>query len=372
MSCDYYGIFFVFFLFVKTISSCGNVSLTQRTFGHVENVNFFMGKSQPKNLSCSWRIHSELLEDYIVSLRIIEIEYDRKIWSNELIFKTDVKQIVVNNINQRTLLISSASYFDIDFRVKSPMSRSSSLNIHRFFLEFTQVNNNYNSQDHFRCVTTGLIIPKQWKCNCLYECGYNDYSDEENCPLCSMIRPLNGLLCHSNEFWCLPVMNQTDSKVLFSGVCVPPEQTAQCSYSVKCETIVTYAQDHGEILLDNQILSNRESLCFVIMTKEKHHIRLIINQSVDYELLVYDGDQTGNQLLLSSNSLLDKQIVQTRHNHLATIVIRTRSIVNVDDKLAFNITWLTSLCPDNQFLCGGHFEIKCYSKEQRCDGSRIN
>ena len=216
---------------------------------------------------------------------------------------------------------------------------------------------------------SGLIIPKQWKCNCLYECGYNDFSDEDNCPLCPMIRSSNGLLCHSNELWCLPVTSPSDLKLPFPGVCVPPEQTARCSYSAKCETIIIYTQEHGEILLDHPSLSNRESLCFVIVAKEKHQIRLIINQHSDDELLVYDGDQQRSLFLLSSNSFLNKQMVQTRQNHVATIVIRPGStVMNTDDKLAFNITWLTSICPDNQFLCGGHFETKCYTKEQRCDG----
>jgi len=68
--------------------------------------------------------------------------------------------------------------------------------------------------------------------------------------------------------------------------------------------------------------------------------------------------------------------VQTRQSHIATIVIRKRSIENQNsliyqrniDNISVNITWLTSLCEDNQFLCGGHFETKCYSYEQRCDG----
>jgi hypothetical protein len=212
MSCDYYGIFFLFVLFVETIYSCGNISLTQGTFGHVENVNFFMGKSQPKNLSCSWKIHSGKPEDFIVSLRIVEVEYDRKLWSNELIFKTDGKQIVVNNINQRTFHFLSSSNFEIDFRIKSPFSPSSSLNIHRFFLEFTQIDNNHNDKDSFRCLKSGLIIPKQWKCNCLYECGFNDYSDEDDCPLCSIIKLENSLLCYSNEFLCLPELRQAEPK----------------------------------------------------------------------------------------------------------------------------------------------------------------
>ena len=38
------------------------------------------------------------------------------------------------------------------------------------------------------------------------------------------------------------------------------------------------------------------------------------------------------------------------------------------NSILLNITWLTSICPDDQMICNGHFETKCYTKEQRCDG----
>jgi hypothetical protein len=41
------------------------------------------------------------------------------------------------------------------------------------------------------------------------------------------------------------------------------------------------------------------------------------------------------------------------------------------NSILLNITWLTSICPDDQMLCGGHFETKCYTKEQRCDGKSL-
>jgi hypothetical protein len=186
--------------------------LNNTAYGHVENLNFYLGKSQPKNQSCSWIINNEKQSYYVLSLRIIEIEYDQILWSNELILKTDEKEIILSNINQRTFYIPSST-LEIYFQTKSPKLYSNSLNIHRFFLEFINVNNyNYNNNDYFRCTKSGLIIPKQWKCNCLYECLDNDYSDEEDCPLCSIIKSSNSLLCHSNEIWCLPVTNQTDPK----------------------------------------------------------------------------------------------------------------------------------------------------------------
>lgn len=72
-----------------------------------------------------------------------------------------------------------------------------------------------------------------------------------------------------------------------------------------------------------------------------------------------------------------KQIVQTRQHYVATIVIRKRLIQNQDSLIEqqnlnnslLNITWFTSLCQDNQFSCGSRYEAKCYSSEQRCDGS---
>jgi len=215
MSCDYYKIILIFILLIKSSYSCWNISLNNITFGHVENLNFFLGKFQPKNISCSWMIHNEKQLSsrsyYVLSLRTIELEYNRTLWSNELILKTNEQQIILDNINQRTFFISSSN-LEIYFRTKSPKLQSDSLNIHRFLLEFIHVNNNNNNNEYFHCLKSGLIIPKQWKCNCLYECSFNDYSDEENCPLCSMIKSSNTLLCHSNEFWCLPVTSQIDSK----------------------------------------------------------------------------------------------------------------------------------------------------------------
>ena len=213
MPCDLWGILFCFLLF-GTVHSCGNLSFTNQTFGHVENVHFFLGESQPKNLSCSWSLPSDKQSNFVVSLRIIEIESDRRVWSNELILKSDVQEILVKNLIQQTFYFSSTSNLHIDFPIKSPLSSSSSLSIHRFLLEFVQIDENFNSKEHFQCAQSGLILPKRWRCNCLYECGLNDLSDEKNCPLCSIVKSSNSLLCYSNEIWCLPVMNQVNSKGL--------------------------------------------------------------------------------------------------------------------------------------------------------------
>jgi hypothetical protein len=136
--------------------------------------------------------------------------------------------------------------------------------------------------------------------------------------------------------------------------------------------------------LDDSILSDRQSLCFIITAKENHKIKLIINQynflnlHPELEFLVYDGSEQQKQLLLSSNWLLPKQIVQTYEHHIATIIIRKRSIENENslakqsndvNNILLNISWLISICPDNQMLCSGHFETKCYTDQQRCDGS---
>ncbi len=111
-------------------------------------------------------------------------------------------------------------------------------------------------------------------------------------------------------------------------------------------------------------------------------------------MTVYDGSEEENQILASSNWLLRKEIIQTRENSIATIIIRKHLIASITDQhddndvlgylemnetrkslqkrdtnlVLLNITWLTSICPDDQMLCGGHFETKCYTKEQRCDG----
>ncbi|CAF3575330.1 unnamed protein product [Rotaria socialis] len=386
MSYDYHGIILVLFLvFINSTNSCWNTIRNNVTYGHIENINFFSGRSQIKNTACTWRIFNQKQESqsyYIVSLRIVKLETNRTFASNELILKTDKIEITLSDVLQRTFFIpSSSSLLEIYFR---PRLHRNSLNINRFLLEFTHSNSiSYNHDEYFHCLKSRLIIPKQWKCNCLYECLFDDHSDEDDCPLCSMVTIPTSLLCRSDEFWCLPIANPTE-KIDPNGVCIPDDQTAQCSYSSKCETIISYSKDHGEIILDNSTFSNRESLCFIIIAQEKHKIKIIFNHfeilklRPDLELLIYDGSETQKQLLLTSDMLLMKQIIQTHENHVATIIIRKRSTENLHElffnqqnnvnNILFNITWLTSLCPSNQILCSGHYEIKCYSIEQRCDG----
>ena len=203
----------IFLILFSLISSCENLQLHNQTLIHVENLNYFLGQSQPKNQSSSWKIRNEKQISYILSLRILEIQSDEEdSWSNELIFKSDKKQILVTNLNQRIYYIPPTFNFQIDFRVKSPQFPSNTLNIQKFFLEFIPGNFYQNSSEYFICQKSGLIIPKQWKCNCLSECLFDDFSDEENCPLCSLIKPQESLFCHSNESWCLPKSHQIDSK----------------------------------------------------------------------------------------------------------------------------------------------------------------
>ena len=176
-----------------------------------------------------------------------------------------------------------------------------------------------------------------------------------------------------------------DSIFPLSGVCTPHAQASQCAYSAKCETTIIYHENHGEISLDNAILANRQSLCLVIIAEQKHKIKLAVtqyhfaDQRPDLEYFVYDGSEEQNQLITSSNWLSAKQIVQTYQHHVATISIRKRStdddnvpsdsLPSYQNSVLLNITWLTSLCPDDEMVCGGHFEAKCYTKKQRCDGS---
>ena len=76
-----------------------------------------------------------------------------------------------------------------------------------------------------------------------------------------------------------------------------------------------------------------------------------------------------------------KNVIETFKDHIATIIIRKRSLLTkypifmnnryrqtLSNNILLNITWLRTLHPSNQIPCGGHFENKSYSIEQRCDG----
>lgn len=211
MSYDYHGVIVTLFLLFTLTNSCKNTLLNNVTFGHIESSYSYLSQYQTKNISCSWFINNEKQDIepyYIVSLRIIKLENEQSLWSNELILKTDKQQIILDDINQRTFHLPSTSSLEINFQTKL---NSNNLHINRFSLEFNYINNNHKKTDqYFHCAKTGLIVPKKWRCNCLYECSSDDYSDEEDCPLCSMITRSNSLLCHSNETWCLPAKNEID------------------------------------------------------------------------------------------------------------------------------------------------------------------
>ncbi|CAF0820717.1 unnamed protein product [Adineta ricciae] len=380
MSYDYYDLLLVFSLLFASTSAN---SYLNTSFGHIENYNYFLGESHPRNLSYSWRIRNEkqaALSYYRISLRRIEIDNEENFTPHELAFRTDRTQIILSNISQQVITIPSSGDLQIDIRQKT---LAKSLNIHRFLLEFFYVNNKINSTNYFPCATSGVFIPKQWKCNCLHECPPGDYSDEANCPVCSIVDPMNSLLCHSHERWCLP-SNNRKNPIDRKGVCIPYGQPSQCSYSQQCETVVSYHQHHGEISLDSSVLADRQSLCLVLVAEEKHKIKLNLNQyqfieqHPNLEYRVYDGTEEQNLSLVSSNWYSTRQIVQTYQHHLITIVIRKRSYISSDaiapiddlygNDASLNITWVTSLCSDDEIACGGRFELKCYTKQQRCDG----
>ncbi|UJR37610.1 hypothetical protein I4U23_030307 [Adineta vaga] len=410
---------------------CTNITITNQSFGVIHSFNFYSGQSQPPNISCSWiltNLQASPWSNYILSLRLIELENDPTHWSNELTFWTGNKQISVDDINKRTFLLTTSS-LKIFFRSRPPLLQTynpyirTNLRIRRFLIEFLHVNNDYSNENYFQCRSSGILIPKQWKCNCIYECSYDDRSDEENCPLCSMYEPATSLLCQSNEIWCLPKTSRSFSDNLIDleydgddwvqshisysrridpkGVCIPRNGYSQCFYSTRtsnCERILAWYQDHGQILLNKDLLNKNQSLCLIIIAKEEYKIKFISNQyeffkqRSDLEMIIYDGSEEQNQILTSSNWLLKKETIQTKDNHIATIVIRKHSIKPIsiisDDVLGYldsnkthryiqrrdinslvlNITWITSICPDDQMLCGGNFETKCYTKEQRCDG----
>ena len=469
---DLYALIVFLFLFNCTIAfspfiplpipspsySCLNVSVNSISFGRIHSLNFFAGQSQPPNVSCSWTINNSLASggsNYLLSLRVLELENDPTHWSNELSFWTGNRQISVDEINKRSFLLPTASSsLEIFFRTKAPLLQTfnpyirTNLRVRRFLIEFIHLNNELTAHDnsdekYFRCQSSGMVIPKQWRCNCIYECLDDDHSDEENCPLCSMYEPSNSLICQSNEIWCLPkpwkplrenliedeseednwmeahlsYSRRIDPKgeqrqceddwppSILSGVCVPRGDHQRCLYSTNtsfCQTVLAWRQDHGQILLDNVTLHNSQTLCFVIIAKEEYKIKLLLNQyqifneHPDLEWMIYDGSEAQDQLLLASNRLRTKETIQTRRSHIATVIIRQRSvpeIVNTDhvdedvlghldtndtraiarrrrasNAILLNITWITSICPDDQMLCGGHFEVKCYTAEQRCDG----
>lgn len=409
------------------INSCTNISLINVSFGVLHSLNFYSGQSQPPNVSCSWTITNSpptVSSNYILTIRVIELETDPTHWSNELTLWNGIRQISLNDINNRTLTLSTASSIQIFFRTKPPLLQTfnpyirTNLRIRRFLLEFAQINNNDVINDnYFRCSSTGTLLPKQWQCNCMYECPSDDRSDEENCPLCSMYESTTSLLCQSNEYWCLPSRTRTfldrdydeddwmqihriySQKVDPKGVCISQKTYEQCSYSTKssiCEKILVWRQDRGQILIDEHLLNTYEHICLIILAKEEYKIKLFVNdleflrKRTDFEYLIFDGTEDENRLLISSNWLIKNDIIQTRDNHLATIFIRKHFIQSITDEdvlgyfnsnetqrhlskrdtnsILLNITWLTSICPDDQMLCGGHFQMKCYTKEQRCDG----
>lgn len=229
MSLDHHGTRLFFFLLLSILfqygttfnffpdsNSCTNISINNSPFGVLHSLNFYSGQSQPPNTSCSWTITNSprsLWSIYIVSLRVIELENDPTHWSNELTFWTGNRQISIDDIYNRTYFLPSSSSIQIFFRTKAPLLQTfnpyirTNLRIRRFLLEYLHVNNDLTLLDNespFSCLSSGILIPQQWKCNCLYECSSNDRTDEQNCPLCTMHDLSNDLLCQSNEFWCLP------------------------------------------------------------------------------------------------------------------------------------------------------------------------
>jgi len=166
---------------------CSNISINNLSFGVIHSFNFYSGQSQPPNVSCSWTINNfetSIWSNYILSLRVIELENDPTHWSNELTFWTGNKQISIDDITKRTYLISSSS-IKIYFRTKPPLLQTfnpyirTNLRIRRFLIEFIHINNDLitnTNENYFRCLSSGILIPKQWKCNCIYECSYDDRS----------------------------------------------------------------------------------------------------------------------------------------------------------------------------------------------------
>ena len=378
-----------------------------------------------------------MLSNYIISFRVLEPEYDLTRWANELTFWTGSRQISIDNVNQQTyMLVPLTSSIQISLRTKPPSLPPvnsyirTSLRIRRFALEFIHISSDVmrnGNEDYFRCASSGILLPKQWKCNCINECPYGDHSDEDDCPLCTAYEPSNRLLCNANELWCLPAPSKSlvetlllnddvddenwmRSHIVYSqkidpkGVCIPRSVEQKCAYSTNsssCQTILVLRQDRGQILLDNLTLNNYQTSCFVIIARDEYKIKLLLHQSYsiaqrpDLEWIVYEGSEQHNRILVSSNWLPMKDSVQTRESHIATIIVRQRAMPKVVDhfddevigyaetnetrklvqrrdvsSMLLNITWSSSICQDDQMLCDARFETKCYTSEQRCDGRR--
>jgi len=342
--------------FLEIFICQANVFFLNQTYGRIEQ------HSSQVNERIQWTLTNEKSTSYIISFRLLDINFDRTNLTHELIFETDREIFALNNRNQRSFLISSMKTINIIYQTKL---NSMNLHIEQFQLEFIEQNQTFYPIETFSCPQTGLIIPQQWKCNCQNEC----LDDEHNCSICSLIQSKTDLICHSNEIWCLnhPKLKPT---------CQMTNANAQCTISkLQCEYILTYFSNHGEILLNNSLLSNYQSLCFIIYANETFRIKLFLDQMnlrfqrPDYEFNLYDGDQ---QLLTSSDSYQLKEILQTNDHHFATIVLRRRDNYSVQnlyyDSLLLNLTWIISFCPRGYMVCSGYNELKCYSKQQRCDG----
>ena len=376
--------------------SCSNSSIINVRFGQIHSLNFYAGQSHPPNVSCTWTIsnpQASMVSNYIISLRVLELEYDLTRWSNELTFWTGSRQISVDDVNRQTyMLLPLTSSVQISLRTKAPSLPQinpyirTSLRIRRFALEFismsTDVMRNRN-EDYFRCAASGILLPKQWKCNCINECPYDDHSDEDNCPLCAAYEPSNRLLCNSNELWCLPAASKSlvdlllnddaddenwmRSHIVYSqkidpkgnvlsllstaeneailhsfmqGVCIPRGIDQKCAYSTNsssCQTILALRQDRGQLLLDNLTLNNYQTSCVVIIAKDEYKIKLLLHQHYsiaqrpDLEWIVYEGSEQHNRILVSSNWLPTKESVQTRERHIVTIIVRQRAMPKVDE-----------------------------------------
>ncbi|CAF1252833.1 unnamed protein product, partial [Didymodactylos carnosus] len=270
-----------------------------------------------------------------------------------------------------------------------------------------------------------------------------------------------------NDYW---IKNEkTDLK----GVCVPDVRLPcspqlsndclyysiptryQCSHSTESNYLTfVYRNDHGSIYIDSLTLENfftdkkYASLCYVVVAQFQHKLKLSLNisgllkptdnkLSSAFELNVYDGSEQQQLLLhtyLSHHQYYPERKViqlQTRVNHIATVVIRKKDnqqhpsyypeyltklaqkqepvqtvktehhdedvLGYIDGTNRYNdtpvtdnnvitvktnryqrstdgrysvlvdVTYTQQICPDDKIPCG-RYETKCYSKYERCDG----
>ena len=237
------GIAVIFLLLhVRSLQSCENLSLS---VSPISSWNFHSGDSQPANLSCSWlRPRTAALTEIVFSLRVIETDGNPHHWSNELLFRQENKStLVVADFAQRSWTFDGSLPLEILFRAKAPFSRSNSLNIRRFLLDWREITRS------------------------------------------------SPLVCRSSEIWCLSPSRRQP------GLCLPREHNSTCLYSTRsfpCDTILIGENERGALVVRPSPVHTQ---CFVILAKDpRDRIAVTVHQLAHLDVFVADGNQSATRL----------------------------------------------------------------------------